>query len=278
MVLHKGSEAAMTRVVSVCLLALIGAGAHSASAQEPPEKGGDSFIPKSAYGEFSKLVHKHVVPHVPKYCEDLSGWGGTIPLDPDVRLRLPKLRTYLKVGDHIEVPHGLWKKFRIWIEDPDRDVQIQVREVSKTEKGLRLTLEADVFLYGEAEVKPWQKGLGLPVVKADADIAINLQMDVDVKLTFDTKKFPPDVTIEPWIVSSKLDLRDLQLKKVGSIISFEGETVANWGNEMKGMLNGLLQRYEEQVTDRANQAIAESLKNGKGRLSTGELLKLFSSK
>ena len=84
-------------------------------------------------------------------------------------------------------------------------------------------------------------------------------MDVDVKLTLDTKKFPPDLSVEPWIVSSKLELKDFHLKHISSIINIEGEGVVNLGNDLKGLLNTLIKQYEEQVTDRANQAIADAV-------------------
>jgi len=226
---------------------------------------------------FSEMIHKMVVPSVPKFYEDLSGWTGSIPVPPD--LVLPRLRTYIKVGDRVEVPHGLWKKYRIWIDDPARDVRINLRELKKLEDGgFRLSIEASALVHGEGEVKPWQKGLGLPIVKADADIVVHLNLEVDVKLTLLTDRFPPDVTVEPWIVASKLELKEFNLKKISSIISIEGGGVTGLGNELKGVLNGLIQQYEEDVTDRANQAIARGLREGKGKLSTGEMLKIFKGK
>src|SRR4051812_31645525 len=81
------------------------------SADEPAKE------PAKDYTEFSKLLHKMVVAQVPKYVEDNSGWGGTIPI-PD-KLRLPRLpRTRIKVGDREELPHGLWRKLRVTIDDP----------------------------------------------------------------------------------------------------------------------------------------------------------------
>lgn len=232
---------------------------------------------KADYSHFSKLMQKMVAPHVPKFYEDLSGWGGSIPVPPD--LKLPRLRTYIKVGDRVEVPHGIWKKFRIWIDEPERDVEVRLLDMKRTDKGgFRLQIEGTALLHGEGEVKPWQKGLGLPIVKADADIVVQLNLEVDVKLTFDTKTFPPEISVEPWIVSSNLQIRDFHLKRIQSLITIEGDTVSNLGNEIKGLLNDLIRRYDEEVTDRANQAIAASLKSGRGTLSTGELMKMFLSK
>src|SRR5688572_7889164 len=59
---------------------------------------------KQDYKDFSKLVHSMVVKELPKEVEDTSGWGGTIPYEPN--LRLQRLRTVFKVGDKLEFPHG----------------------------------------------------------------------------------------------------------------------------------------------------------------------------
>lgn len=264
-------EAAMKRLPwKICLFAALGFCALG-TGQEPGEKAVDSG-PDLSY--FSKMVHKMVLPQIPKYHEDLSGWTGSIPVPPD--LKLPRLRTYIKVGDRLEVPHGLWKKYRIWIDDPARDVQIHLRDLKKTDEGgFRLHVEATALLHGEGEIKPWQKGLGLPIVKADADIVVQLNMDVDVKLGLLADRFPPELTVEPWIAGSKLEIKEFHLKKISSIISVEGDGVRDLGNDIKGMLNSLIRQYEEEVTDRANQAIARSLKDGKGPLSAGEMLKML---
>src|SRR6266436_5224996 len=89
------------------------------SAQEIPEDSAGK-VDKKDYTEFSRLVHKMVVPQVPRFYEDMSQWGQTIPLPSD--LRFPRLkRTIVEVDGRQEVPHGIWKKYRIWIDDPDQD-------------------------------------------------------------------------------------------------------------------------------------------------------------
>src|SRR5437868_3526058 len=102
------------------------------------------------YSEFSRILHKIVVAQVPKYVEDNSGWGGSIPI-PD-KLPLPRLRTRIKVGDHEELPHGLWRKLRVNVDDPDKDVAIQVRSFEKIDaKTYRLSLDSQAAIRGEVE-------------------------------------------------------------------------------------------------------------------------------
>src|SRR5262249_35681112 len=56
-------------------------------------------LPRSSLDELGKLIHKMALPSIPKYYEDNSGWGATVPAPPD--LRLPRLRTFVKVGDRL---------------------------------------------------------------------------------------------------------------------------------------------------------------------------------
>src|SRR5262245_28516497 len=111
------------------------------------------------YSQLSKLVHSIVVKELPKEYADKSDWGKTIPIPP--KLRLPNLRTYVRVGDHDELPHGLWKKVRVWLDDPAKDLDIQIRELKKLENSNshRVLLDATVAFNAVQDVQHWQKGL-----------------------------------------------------------------------------------------------------------------------
>lgn len=250
--------------LSVFLLALVIP--LTALAQDEPIK------TKTDYAEFNRLLHKMVAAQLPRVYEDATGWGGTIPVPG--QLRLPRLRTYVKVGDRIEVPHGLWKRFKVWMDDPARDLQIQVRDLKKIDAATyRISVEADALIKGETDWQIWQKGLSPGPVTADADVLVNLQLDCDVAVSLNTKKFPPEIVLDPKIASSKLDLREFRLKRVGEIIVIQGEAARGLGNELKGVLGGLMSSYDDQLKETLNQAIAKSLKDGKGNLSAGALLK-----
>src|SRR5688500_6098050 len=109
------------RVVTWCawlavLAALAPLGAQAEP--EPPER-------EAPAAELERLLHKAIVARLPKVYEDDSAWGQTVPL-PE-RVRLPRLRrTVVRVGDRLEVPHGPWRKLRLWVEEPDRDLRVRV--------------------------------------------------------------------------------------------------------------------------------------------------------
>src|SRR5207244_2408067 len=79
--------------------------------------------PPADYAELSKLIHKAVVKEIPKEYVNASEWGKTIPIP--AKLRLPNLRTKVKVGDHDELSHGLWQKIRVWLAETVRVVTFQ---------------------------------------------------------------------------------------------------------------------------------------------------------
>src|SRR5271165_356953 len=76
--------------------------------------------------ELNRLIHKAVVAKLPKVIEDDSGWGRTIPLPDKLRL-LRARRTIVDVNGKPEVPDGTWIKTRLSVDDPERDLKIQVR-------------------------------------------------------------------------------------------------------------------------------------------------------
>jgi len=234
-------------------------------AQDPPSPA----PPKKDYAEFSKLVQQFVAGQAPKEVEHRDGWGQTIPHTE--RLILPNLRTYLKDGDRIVLPHGAWKRVKIKLEDPARDLAVSVKNFKSIDaKTYRLDLDADVVLRTEGEWQQWQKGLLLVGIEGVADAYLRISVGADVAVALDFKKLPPEVTINPKVTDLALDLEDIRLR--GGPI-FTGERGERLASDIKGLLRAAVKAAEPQVKELANQAIAESLKKGKGSLSAGALLK-----
>jgi hypothetical protein len=237
-----------------------------AAAQPAASPGEQKEKPKESakdYSEFSKLLHKLVTANVKKEVEDRSNWGHTIPL-PDKLFFKKAQRTIIKVGDKLEVPHGPWTRMKAWIDDPAKDVTIQVRDFKKIDgKTLRLSLDAQASIHGEAERKRWSKGLVLfnLLVQADARFAVSLECDV--KVTFKTEKFPPELLIEPKLVECKLTLNEFALRQINNV-KLDDNLAKDAGNELKSYLQGLLTVSEPFVKQRINDAIVAGLKDNKG--------------
>ncbi len=226
------------------------------------------------YTEFSNLIHKIVVAQIPKVIEDNSGWGQTVPI-PD-KLRLPGLRVTMKVNGKDELPHGLWRKVKVWLDDPAKDLDIAVRDFKLENKACRLTLAAKAPLHTWAELQTWQKGLALVGGTIQADVRMGLVIDCDVAVALDTKKFPPELKINPKVTGLKTELTDIALRQVTARrlgVVLQGDAAKDFGNQFKGILQDALRTFEPRIKDLANQSIAKALEQGKGNLSAGALLK-----
>jgi len=258
--------------VVFCLPLVVGQAADDVKPDNPkPEPKAEV---RKDYAEFSALIHKMVVKEVPRYYEELSGWGQTIPIPP--KLRFPNLqRTKIRVGDHDELPHGLWKRYKVRLQDPNKDIRIVVRDFVKLEGGkFRVVVDSDANLLCEGELKHWQNGISLLGATAQADAVLAMSLVCDVDISLNTKMFPPDVIVQPKVTDLKLDLKEFNLRRIGSVIEIEGERAKNLGNEVKDVLRNLIKSQEGEVKNRANEAIAASLKEGRGNISAAAILKL----
>ncbi|MBI3407646.1 MAG: hypothetical protein HY040_04730 [Planctomycetes bacterium] len=233
--------------------------------------------PPADYSQLSKLVQSIVVKEAPKEFVDKSDWGKTIPIP--AKLRLPNLRSYVKVGDRDELPHGLWKKVWAWLDDPAKDLDIQIRDLRKLEsgKGYRVHLDATMAFNAVQDVQHWQKGLATFGFSAQAKATITARLELEVGLELKAGKFPPEIKVEPKVVEAKLLLKDFELQRVrplyGLGASVEGDKARDIGNDLKGVLQSLLTGHEAEVREKANRAIARALEEGKGNISAGSLFK-----
>jgi hypothetical protein len=224
---------------------------------------------KPEYKEFSKLIHSVIVRQLPKEFEDASNWGQTIPA-PD-KLPLPGLRTFIKVGNKLEVPHGTWRRFKGKIEHPDKHLKILVKEFKALDpKTHRIAVDVDATFLTLSELQQWQKGLMLIGGNAVADVQITAAIVCDVGVDLDFKKFPPELKLDPKVTGLGLDLVDFKVRN-GPMI--QGEFGDNLRNDLKQIMRGLLKASEPLVKEEVNRAIVQSLKEGKGTISAQSIMK-----
>jgi hypothetical protein len=225
-------------------------------------------MPKEEYAAFSKIIHKVVVKQLPKEFEDASGWGQM--MEVPANLPLAGLRRLVKVGDHLEAPHGTWRRFKGKIEEPDKNLKIVVKEFKKLdEKTYRVVVDVDATILCRGEVQHWQKGLMLIGAEAAADANVTAAIVCDVAESLNVKKFPPELNIDPKVTELGLELVDVKVRG-GPILKGEGGKAM--ANDIKDMLRAAVKASEPLVKAEANRAIAESLREGKGTISAGAIL------
>ncbi|MBI1832729.1 MAG: hypothetical protein HYR84_14910 [Planctomycetes bacterium] len=235
---------------------------------------GDAKPAPQDFAEFSRIAHAIAVKQLPKQFEDASGWGQRIEIPGN--LPFMKRRTVVKVGDKLEAPHGAWRKFKGKIEDPDKNLKINVKDFKKlNDSTYRLVVDVDVTMMCQVEWQQWQKGLLLLPAAATADASLTAAIVCDVGVSLNFKKIPPALDLEPKIAELGLDLVDFKLRG-GPIVP--GETGKTLAAEFKSVLRTLVRATEPMVKDYANKAIVQSIKDGKGTISAGEIMKSLPKK
>jgi hypothetical protein len=214
---------------------------------------------KSPNADLAELIHQAVVAKMPRQFEDRSEWGKTIL--PPPAFRFPRLRrTFVQVGDHLELPHGTWKRTRVWVSDPAHDLHIRVPEVRKAGKDTtRLRVEATVAAQGERERQDWVNGVRLLKVIVGADALVTVKLDVDVTVAFDPARPLEGVRVSVKVTRAQLELEEFNLRRVGPVVFLEQGPL---GDELKAVLQEHLRALEPKVRDYADRAIAQGLRNG----------------
>jgi hypothetical protein len=237
--------------------------------------------PKVDYTALSSTIHKVVISQLPKVIRTDSNWGNTIPIEEG--LRLMKRRKTVQVGDHLEFPHGQWRKTRAWFDDPDRDLTIKVLDFQPAGKNAyKIVLDVNAAVHAETEIQQWQKGILLADILALTDVAVNVPLQCEATLKLGTG-FPPEVKVEPKVTSLKANLEDFKLKRAelrrpGLALAVEGKAADDLGKRVQGALQELLHNAEPTIAAKANEAISRSLREGKGNFSAAALLKALTAK
>jgi hypothetical protein len=251
-------------------LALLLAPVPLAAQTDPPPSRTDA-----ARADLARLIHKAIVAKLPPVYEQSFDWGHTAPL-PE-RLRLPRARrTVVQVGDHLEAPDGPWRKVRLRLDDPERDLRVRVSSFKRLDTTTyRVVLETDVALRAEGEVQRWRNGLLFADLTARADLAVNVRLELDVVGRLDLGR-APRLYLEPQMRDLKLNLQDFTPRQVTfrrAGVTLEGGAIEAAGAELKDSLQGMLRSLEPPLKSRAGEALARAVRERRELLPREELLK-----
>jgi hypothetical protein len=240
----------------VLLLAPLPPGAQPAS---------DAPADEPAGAPLARLIHAAIVSKLPPVYENHSGWGHTVPM-PE-RVRLPRLRrTVVQVGDHLEVPDGPWRKVRLRVEDPDRDLQVHIRSFRRVDATTyRIVVETDAAVRADADVQRWRNGVELADLTARADFELGVVVECDMAARLDTGRLPPRLVVEPQVRHLKLNLKEFTPRQVTfrrAGLTVAGDAIEAAGEDIKGLLQDQLRSLEPELKQRAGEALARAMKEG----------------
>jgi hypothetical protein len=230
---------------------------------------------KDAGAALAQLIHQAVTAKLPKVYEDDSGWGHTIPL-PD-RLRRPRLRrTIIEVDGRPEMPDGLWRKVRLRLEDPRRDLRIRVRSLQRVDATTyRLIVDSGATVRADADLQRWRNGVLMADVTAQTRLLLDVVVDCAITARLEAGRVPPRLRLEPDVKDLKIILKDFRAERVTFLragLTVEGEALEGLNEEFKDSLQGLLQSKQPEIKKRATEALAREFSKDKGPIPLAALL------
>jgi hypothetical protein len=245
--------------------------AHSAEASQPPPPPADPDLGAA----LARLIQQNIAAKLPRVYEDASGWGQTIPL-PE-RVRFPRLRrTIVMVDGRPEVPDGLWRKVRLRLEDPQRDLRVRIRSLERLDQATyRLKVDADALVRADADLQRWRNGVLLADLTAQTRVTLGIFVDCALAVRLDSSSLVPRARLEPEIKDLKLTLKDFRADQVTfqrAGVTVDGEALEGLNDAFKESLQNLLRAREPEIKKRAGQELARDFKENKTPAQIAALL------
>jgi hypothetical protein len=206
---------------------------------------------------------------VPREFEGQKDWGKTTLITTG----LHSDGNFLKFDIHrekSEVNDGVWKKYRVTLVEPEKNLEIRIDNLQRQEDGkYKLTLFVAAKVHAWAKVVVYKKGLRVLSLEPEGDTAIRLTLDADVGVeTVKSSTFIPGVELQPVITDANIKFDDFRLTRIGDI---HGDVAKEIGEllrkvlqkEMSGpklvdRLNHSLQKHPERLRLSPDQLLGKS--------------------
>jgi len=205
---------------------------------------------------------------IPDEYEDDRKWGGTKKVWDGLHMRMEGLELKTK-RRWKEANHGTWKKYKVTMVDPDRNLRTEISQLRQLGPGriaFQLGMAAKVHAF--ARLEEWRRGIRLISISADADADVELDVAFEMTTALDAAKMPPDLVLKPVATAADLRLKQFKLKRVSKA---NGPIIRELGDGLEDILRRRLAHRRQELTEKINKAIAKN--SDDLRLSIHDLVK-----
>jgi hypothetical protein len=199
----------------------------------------------------AQLVTPLIAEAVPREFEGQKDWGKT----KTVVSGLHSDGNFFKFDIHrqtSEVNDGIWKKYRVTLIEPEKNLVIRIDDMHRLESGkYALTLFVAAKVHGWARAVVYEHGVHVISLDAEGDTSIRLWVDAEVGLeTVESSTFIPGLQLQPVVSDARLKFDDFKLTRISDV---RGAVAKELGDllrkEMQKKLSG------PQLVDRFNHAL-----------------------
>jgi hypothetical protein len=166
------------------------------------------------------------------------------------------------------VNDGQWQHYRV-TRDQGEPISLSVTEAKMNDGRLDLRVSATARLHGFANVMQWNRGIRTYSVSADCDATVRLDLDCQVALQIGGGILAPNLSIDPKVTRTHVELVDFRLTRVGGV---DGWLAKQIGRAVEDTLRDRLSRRDEKLADSLNRSIAKH--RDELRVSADDFIKL----
>lgn len=206
---------------------------------------------------WSEIVEDLVVNLIPENFSDDRHWGKTEKVSRGVRVRTKGGQVRLEQREK-KVNHGFWRRVKVKLLDPQKTLQLEIRNVRTTEDGsTRFDLSLQVRARCDTQFTFWTydvKGLNGSV---ESDVTVRALADCSFQIETTSKEdsFLPEVAFAPQVHDLDLKLTDVDTRRVGIVGGWVADEL---GNFTRTAMEDLLQSQEPKILERIRKSIRKN--------------------
>lgn len=217
----------LTAILATCAVATL------AAAQAPPQPASTAWSGVSPE-VVSQLSARLIWEAIPREYERSKDWGRT----KNITTGLRSSGNFFDFDIHrrkTEVNHGVWKKYRVTLIEPETNLLVRVDNLQTSEAGqVAFTLFVTAKLHGWARAKVYDRGIHIIALEAECDSTVRLWLDTEIALeSVPTSTFLPGLAVRPHVSAARLKLDDFRLTRVSDV---SGPLVRELGDGLRHVI------------------------------------------
>jgi hypothetical protein len=253
-------------VRSICLAACLQAALllaamvrsdRAQAAEAPAPSPANPAVDGAALERLKVLLATLIQQATPKEYEKRDDWGAVKSVTTGVRVEGRPLHTHFHRRTK-DVNHGAWKHYRLTLVDPERDLRVEVREMTALAGGRAgFVIAVDARLDAWGRLKLYQYGVHLGAYEIEADVEARIEVRGDVGLAVRSSGDGPVLVVDPVVRDARLDFQQLRLRRIsdahGPLVKQLGDGVARMieeelnGEKLVGKLNRAIDKKRDRL-------------------------------
>ena len=203
------------RLHSLAVIVFACSTATAAYAESPPTSTATGGV---APEMISQIASRLIADAIPREYERSKDWGRTKRITTGLR----SSGNFFDFDIHrrkTDVNHGVWKKYRVTLVEPDQNFAVRIENLRTTAPGrFAFTLFVNARLRGWARAKVYDRGIHFIAVEAEGRSNVRLRLDTEITLeTVSANPFLPGLAIRPVVTAAQLHLDDFRLTRISDL-------------------------------------------------------------